>query len=732
MMLRILRVSLEKWLYLSLFLLGIIYVSNAWSPSSYGFFLKQADPENTGLVWGKPRPIRSDEWAVVTPLTQAAVHNNFERYNKTSFYNEDLRINYGVPIFDWGLIFKPTMWGYLFLPPAVAYSLHWYLIFIAFVVGYFKLFKEINLNRSFSIILSFSLFFTGVCQFWWDEKGPVYALFPWVIYFLISQKSLYLKLLLFYWVGTSWLLTNFYPPIVISLAFVGALIFLTKLNEWKSVKKCFMLCIASLMVILTAFFYLKDYLINTSQTVYPGHRSFGGGSVYWFEWVSQFLPFSTFNSHFDVLYGGNISEVGAAGYLFILMLLTHVDFRSVKKIRLEKDQKINLMIFFFGLLAMNIWMLFPVPDWAGKLFLWNNVHPNRMKFAEGLLLGITCLYLFQRLEYILNIKRFVIYCGVIFFGWYFMKLHPVVTVKQGTEGINHNYIDLYAIAAIILSYVAVKILSCKAQYAFTATSLLVSFIVFFGFNPIQSARAIFDPHPVITKQLDEYVNPKTGFLAINGYPGALLNGLGYKSVTHVTAVPALKLWRDKFQGLSDKEFNEIFNRYSHIHLEDIAKPFAAAPDVVAIPLSLFNNLSYYPPGKSEQTNALLLKNGMILTGSLIVNSSGMLTSFSPMIGTFNGTSDGEVLLKLCLKKICQSQSVKLINKADNRYMKINLSSPLNVHAGDRLNYTFELKNATQLLAFWPVKSEDKLTIISGNESTVKNLSIKLELSYEVK
>ena len=67
------------------------------------------EPEWAGL--GVSRPIRSDEWWVVTPLTQATI-NNISAVQQTSLYREDLRINYGMPMHDWGLAFKPTLWLY--------------------------------------------------------------------------------------------------------------------------------------------------------------------------------------------------------------------------------------------------------------------------------------------------------------------------------------------------------------------------------------------------------------------------------------------------------------------------------------------------------------------------------------------------------------------------------------------------------------------------------------------
>lgn len=106
-------VNWRVWLAAFWLLVAGIYVGNSWSPSSYAFALNNYFAyQDVQPTLGQSRAIRSDEWAVVTPLTKATVRNDFERYNKTSLYQEDLRINYGLPIFDWGLAFKPTMWLY--------------------------------------------------------------------------------------------------------------------------------------------------------------------------------------------------------------------------------------------------------------------------------------------------------------------------------------------------------------------------------------------------------------------------------------------------------------------------------------------------------------------------------------------------------------------------------------------------------------------------------------------
>ena len=109
------------WVML-LLVIGIFYVSNTWTPSSYGGPIKYFGVSDRGIVAGTPRGHRSDEWGVATPLTQATVNNDFQRFNQTSIYKEDLRSVFSMPIYDWGMIFKPNMWGYLAFPPAYAFS----------------------------------------------------------------------------------------------------------------------------------------------------------------------------------------------------------------------------------------------------------------------------------------------------------------------------------------------------------------------------------------------------------------------------------------------------------------------------------------------------------------------------------------------------------------------------------------------------------------------------------
>ena len=121
-------------------LLGLALTALAWTPSSYGVVLRQLGAPEAGLIWGEPQEIRSDEYAVWTPLVQATTRNSGARHNATSPYGEDLRNFNALPLWDWALPLKPAMWGFYGpLDPARAFAWSWALPLVAFLLGWERL-----------------------------------------------------------------------------------------------------------------------------------------------------------------------------------------------------------------------------------------------------------------------------------------------------------------------------------------------------------------------------------------------------------------------------------------------------------------------------------------------------------------------------------------------------------------------------------------------------------------
>lgn len=697
-------------LWLTIALCGIVYVSQDWSPSSYGVLLRQIGQAGEGLVFGEPRPVRSDEWAVVTPLTQATVHNGFERFNNTSLYKEDLRINYGLPILDWGLLFKPTFWGYLFLDPARAFSLHWFATLALFITGHFLLFARLGLTRPVSLLLSVGLYFTPFTQFWWNEKGPIMALFPWVVLSLLAPWHWALRLMALYWIGASWLITNFYPPLFLSLAFVGAVMVLSFGRDWFRLPRFLALAAVSLAAGLTAALYLKDYLLATARTVYPGGRSVGGGSVPWSEWFAPLFPFSTFDWQYESLRGANICEVGVVGASFLLVAICCLKYDRVRSLMTrESGQRAPFLLMCGGLLLMAAWMVLPLPAWAGAPLLWNHVQPERMEYAFGLLLMLFVAWLSEKAGLVLNVRRLGIYLCAVLLGWFALKGWDALSARS-TDVLLSRLSDLVVIPALLLALIATRRWRWKASTAVLAASALSGAIVLFAFNPIQSSKVIFaGPNEQTRSQLmAERTEGGSGPVAMN-LPGATVNGLGFPSVTHVTPVPALAFWRERYPDMPEAEFTATFNRYSHIRLRaDISAPRSDHPDAVDIPLADFWPDRAFVPTHASRAPVppQWLAQGQTFSARFSAPRAGTLTQLGVMIGTGNGAADGQLRLQVCEAQHCTEGSAPLTTAADNAFITVPLEKHIVVDKDAELSIVLTAHGGQHGVALWLHQDEN--------------------------
>ena len=724
------KISRFQFNYLIVLLFtGVIYVSQYWSPSSYGIVLNKIGVNDEKPLFGRPRPIRSDEWAVVTPLTQATVNNHFERTNKTSLYEEDLRINYGLPIFDWGIIFKPTMWAYLIMDPAHAYSFHWFAVFALFITGHALLFSKFGLTQIQSILLSINLYFTGFTQFWWNEKGPIFAFFPWIIWILLTNYSSPIRLAIFYWLGSSWLITNFYPPIFISLAFVGTLIILVLGDEWFKPKKLTLLIATTIFSSLTVVIYLKDYLLKTATTLYPGHRNVGGGSVPWQEWWSQFFPFATFDWHFESVVGQNICEVGVVGSAFILMTICCLDFKQAFSLLLERNEhRKSLLILGGGLLLMTAWMLLPLPSWSGIPLLWNNVQPERMEYAAGLLLVLIVAIFGSKACVKFTYTRLFIYIFLVFIGWVVIK---GISFDSKINFVLDRSNDLLVVLILMFSLIYLQKEKYPQFTALLSISIICGSLMLSWFNPIQPAKKFFtQQNTAYIRALTNEVQSPHGILAVPGMPGATLNGLGFKSVSHVTAVPALDFWRKIYPNMPEKEFLDIFNRYAHISLTSENFPRAIQPDLIGVPLSEFwQDYVEIPINTNQSITTFWLTEDRNISGEIALDRLAKIDTLDLLIGTGRNNADGILTLRLCNSTYCVSSSRNLTDTLDNAYIHFKLDKTLIVDSSLKISYSLQLENSVHPVALWTYAESVSPNITLISDGKVQSLTPRFRVKY---
>jgi len=113
---------------------------------------------------------------------------------------------------------------------------------------------------------------------------------------------------------------------------------------------------------------------------------------------------------------------------------------------------------------------------------------------------------------------------------------------------------------------------------------------FLRFNPLQTATPIF--HPPQTALLQslqaKQANTPGHYLAVEELEGgAILNGLGFRSISHVLITPKLDILRAYFPAMDAKSFNQVFNRYQHLLPTGDNMPWNPSFNVVRLPISVF-------------------------------------------------------------------------------------------------------------------------------------------------
>ncbi|MFH0264227.1 hypothetical protein ACGRQ9_01545 [Vibrio rumoiensis] len=538
--------------------------------------------ENTTL-FGHPRSIRSDEWAVWTPYFQAIINNNFHRFDEHSLYNIDFRNFYSLPVLDWGLIFKPLMWPFFIFEPARAFSLYNGLVIFLNVVGYKCLFERLFTNIGFReraafIIFSLILYYSTFTQMWLTTLGPILAMSPWLILCVLSWKnnSIIYYLTLFY-IATCWMLSHAYPPIIISVAYFGLFTILVFDKEFfLNKKRVFFTIIACVSSCLVVYLYFSDIISIMMNTTYPGKRIAQSGTVVPLLWLSTIFPYIVQSGYKDLI-AQNICEISTISSLLPLITVFFLNYKSDIKFG-----RVNYLLYILFYSLFSAWMLFDIPSILGRLTLLSLVPPQRLLWLTGLIVNLFSFHILLLKGPSITYKR------IIAFSLFLLIVSNVSSLFGYIGLFDKSLWELLSIPFVYILYVATRNKYKNFQtIGLMIVCLLVNMLYTFSFNPIQSSEKIFS---IGTSEqvsyLKELESQQTrNWTVLSGYPGATLYGFGLNSFTNVLMKPDLSFFRNLYPDLPNDEFNYIFNRYAHIHLYDGTVPDVPQPDVIRVPFS---------------------------------------------------------------------------------------------------------------------------------------------------
>jgi hypothetical protein len=370
-----------------------------------------------------------------------------------------------------------------------------------------------------------------------------------------------------------------YPSMFIEFAFAAVvLIAMVRPALLRSRPNLAAVAIACLFTGTLLYLYYQDILPIMRNTWYPAKRIGPPGTVPVIAALSQIFPFLSFSlSDYRHFVGDNICEIASVGSF--LPLLTFCCLGSLTR-RLRNA----LIVLAGGLGLITLWQIAPAPRWIGHLLRWDHAAAGRLLFISGFLLTFGCLLAWREQALSASRRRIAIFLLVGPIGSVILKASLFRLYLASC-----TYDIALSVLIVVAGVVAILVPGAMRLPVLLAAITLVNVGGFARYNPIQSADPIFNvPDTDMVHRLAQKQEGTPGhFLVVGNFFGASLNGMGFRSVSHVLQTPQPKFFRQFFPHMDAARFDFIFNRYSNLLVTEYPFPRIIENYITYLPREAF-------------------------------------------------------------------------------------------------------------------------------------------------
>lgn len=530
-------------------------------------------------VAGKARPVRSDEWGVITPMAiaQTLAHPVFPVVNPAlgpDGHNMLVVGMTGVPIAHPSALARPATWGFFFLDLRRALAWSWWTPLLIAALAITGLGRLIWPNRPGQGIGAAALILTAPYISAWSY-WPAYALaFPAAALALAlciargsaGRYTAWLGLPLgLCFAGFFFLL---YPPWQIALGTLFALLGLALVIQegrswrWNASKGLAMVLALGITASLILAWWMdaRDAVLALADTVYPGRRTTltGGG----YSLAILLRGFAGLSSMYATDFSGtpgNASEFASFHYLgFPIVVLLIWRFQSWRR-----DPIV------WALIGFVVWCLvysfIGVPVELARLTTWGRVPSIRADLALGVAYILLCVHLLalggehqgpsvaQRAAAV-----------VATLAWAWVVVSAVAVWPEAARGAASSW---RTAATMVLASGAGLYLAWGRPRAHLAFACGLGALTIAAFHPLAVApRVISTPLAADQKARIAVVGPHFPAMALLAAGLPIVNGIHY--------VPQAGIWRTLDP---QSRFRDTWNRYQHLVFE--LDPTLAPSDV---------------------------------------------------------------------------------------------------------------------------------------------------------
>lgn len=554
------------WIAVILIIICTVFKLNGSSIGAWSNFYGLGN--DNGLLFGQDRLIRSDEWAVSTPMALSQYANNFgyfSEYWRGSV--TDMYISPGAAVLNWLQVFRPFQIGYLFFPAENGLAFAWsakqvILLLVSFEFGLLITNNNKYLAFGFMILIGFS-----PAVEWWFSAGCLVEIliFGQIIVIAINKycnsieyKDKWIWAGVFAYSGVCFVL-GIYPAWQVPFFYVFAIISLfyiinnKKVEKW-SFKLLLPIIIACIFILINVvYFYLmsKDSIIAMMGASYPGKRVSALEQM----WYLLFRYPGNLFLAIDETQLAPLNQSEAATFFSLFPAGVILGIISLKK---RKDKLTKYLLIFT--MVFCAYIIFGLPELIAKITLLSFSPTNRSAIAFDYL---NIILLFRVLSLKLKIPfrlglPLAIATGI------------VVACLSTVYYLNYLSKPLLFITSIILIilFLCIFLYSTKKLYRqlLIITICLVSIVAGFLVNPIRTGTGPL-LNSSLALEIQTLSDADNGYWLIEGvYPAPIVNYFpanGAMTFNSTNVYPNLSTWKKL-----DKEgkYYEIYNRYAHVQV----------------------------------------------------------------------------------------------------------------------------------------------------------------------
>ncbi|MCB5953238.1 YfhO family protein [Enterococcus sp. BWT-B8] len=542
------------------------------SGSSIASWRDYISMENDGLLVGVNRPIRSDEWAVNTPMTMSQYYNGYSAVsNIIRGTLTDVSIVYGQPAFSLNLLFRIFSVGYVLLGTSYGLAFFWYARLVVLFLVTYEFVKLITKgNKPYALLGSILITFSPIVQWWFAINGLVEMLIAAQLSILLLDKyiktdnskkrALYFVLILL--CAGNFILT-FYPSWMIPVAYVLVGCILWIFIENRSILKFKRIDIITIACMTILFAAVIGYVFSSSidtinsvmNTVYPGARvELGGGyeiKNLWGGFTNLFFPFRPYA---DI---HNTSEMAVFLDLFPLGIVLSLFYMFKDK---KKDTLMIILIIVS--IFLLVWMTVGYPEIVAKITFLDKTQSRRAYLG----LGLANTFLLLRVLSLMEVKIKPLW------GFLTAGLYAVIAAwanQQQYPIFLRHPLAILAVFFLTFSMGALVICLNRKPKLVTAFIGLIVLISGFSVNPIQQSTDSIEKSKLAVS-LKEIQKEEEGTWIVEG-TGLPMNNIlimfGLPTINSTNVYPNLDLWESIDE---DKKYEDIYNRYAHIVIRAVA------------------------------------------------------------------------------------------------------------------------------------------------------------------